>query len=351
MCQDNIELLKQIIKDNKRSYWKIIKCYYNDLYNHIMTFTGKTFAEKLYRYLNPNVVPQCNHCGSPNVRFKEITTGFSDFCSQTCTQKSDRITKIREDACMKKYGVKNAAMSDETKNKIKQTNLEKYGVENVYQSEIIKDKIKLTNINNLGYENPGQSPLIKEKIKTTNNERFGGNAPACNSEILQKMAVTTLEKYGVEYYTQTDDYKEKSKSTCLEKYGVEHHNQSPEILEKMLKKRFKYKNFTLPSGVVVKLQGYENFGLNDLLKDYSEDDIIFNKNKVPGLWYYDNNKRRKYHPDFFIISKNKIIEIKSEYTYYADYNENILKKNAAIEQGYDFEFMIYNNKGERVYLR
>lgn len=38
---------------------------------------------------------------------------------------------------------------------------------------------------------------------------------------------------------------------------------------------YKYKEYTLPSGEIVKCQGYENFALDILLKTYKEKDIIY----------------------------------------------------------------------------
>jgi hypothetical protein len=52
-----------------------------------------------------------------------------------------------------------------TKDKIKKSNLEKYGVENPFQNESIKDKIKKSNLEKYGVEYLCQTKDIKDKIK------------------------------------------------------------------------------------------------------------------------------------------------------------------------------------------
>lgn len=65
--------------------------------------------------------------------------------------------------------------------------------------------------------------------------------------------------------------------------------QSDDSFEKNLKSRVKFKEYTLPSGKILKLQGYELFGIEYLLKKYKEYDIIQGVkeiNKEIGFIYY-----------------------------------------------------------------
>lgn len=55
---------------------------------------------------------------------------------------------------------------------------------------------------------------------------------------------------------------DKITKTNLEKYGVKHLMKKPDYLDEMLKKTFKFKNYTLPSGNIIKIQGYEHFALD-----------------------------------------------------------------------------------------
>ena len=53
-----------------------------------------------------------------------------------------------------------------------------------------------------------------------------------------------------------------------------------------------------------------------------------------------NNKNRVYHSDFYLPEYNLVVEVKSKYTYNADYEENLLKKEYTIKAGYNFIFLI-----------
>jgi hypothetical protein len=108
---------------------------------------------------------------------------------------------------------------------------------------------------------------------------------------------------------------------------------------------YKYKEYEMPSGKIVKLQGYEPQVLAELLKVYSEDDIVtgikeMNEN-LGRISYTYENISRTYYPDFYIKSTNTIIEVKSSYTYKMHESQNNAKKDACIQLGYNFEFKIY----------
>lgn len=100
----------------------------------------------------------------------------------------------------------------------------------------------------------------------------------------------------------------------------------------------KWREYILPSGKIVSVQGYEPEALNILLQTYSEKEIeihpkFFIKYKFEG-------KIRRHKPDFYIKKENKIIEVKSIFTYNDDLDKNLAKKDSAIKQGYDYRFMI-----------
>jgi len=81
-----------------------------------------------------------------------------------------------------------------------------------------------------------------------------------------------------------------------------------------------------------------------LLLYYDESDIIISNKEITeniGIIYYEKNgNTHKYYPDIYIKSENKIIEVKSVYTYEKDLETNILKMNACINAGFKFEFKI-----------
>lgn len=154
-----------------------------------------------------------------------------------------------------RYGVPNAAMLPEIKEKVKQThfehygcyynfqdenfkknlqekNIQKYGVPYPQQNEEVKEKTRQTNLLRYGVEYVSQAEEVKEKARNTCLEKYGVDSVLKVPEVQAKILATNMEKYGVEHTSCLPEVKEKFKNTCLQKYGVEYPLQSPEILVK-----------------------------------------------------------------------------------------------------------------------
>ena len=251
-----------------------------------------------------------------------------------------------------KYGVNFYPESEEFKQKAKKTFDKKYGGHPTKLKET-QDKKKKTNVERYGVEHVLDNPDIKEKSRITNNKLYGGNSSMCSNEIKEKSKETNRKKHGVDWYVQSDEFKEKFRNTMLSKYGVEQVMHYTPSFEKSLNTSYKKKIFVFPSGRIEKIQGYEGFALNQLLDiGYKEEDIVVSNKEIEDytgkIWYIDyNNKKKKYYPDIYIKSENKIIEVKCDYTYNSGYSRNILKKQACLDLGLSFEFWIYNKNGER----
>lgn len=206
--------------------------------------------------------------------------------------------------------------------RIKNVMVEKYGVEYAAQNESCMNKMKTTNLEKYGVEHANQSEEVKEKIKKTN-----------------------LKKYGL----QNEEVKEKRKITNLHRYGVEYIMQSPEIMEKSIKNSYYLKEYIMPSRNVIKIQGYENYALDELLKLHNEDEIITGSKNVPEIWYLDTfDKKRRHFVDIFIPKQNKCIEVKSTWTLKKQKELVFLKQIKAKELGYLYEIWVYDNKGNKV---
>jgi hypothetical protein len=235
--------------------------------------------------------------------------------------------------------------------RIKETMLNNYGVEYAAKSEVFKDKMKQTTFAKYGFEHAMQNNYIKNKIKETNLERYGCEYGMQNEEVKNKKKQTNLQRYGVENVMQNKDVRENGKKTNLQRYGVEYVSQDAVIMEKMTTCMYKFKEYVTPSGNILKLQGYEHYAFDVLLKkeNIDESDIITGCTNVPTIWYEGSDgKKHRHFVDFFIPSQNRCIEVKSTWTAKINHIAVFLKQDAAKKLGYKYEIWIYNSKGELV---
>jgi hypothetical protein len=139
------------------------------------------------------------------------------------------------------------------------------------------------------------------------------------------------------------------KDSCIVKYGVEYPMQVPEIAEKNSKNSFMKKDYILPSGKIIQIQGYEHFALDEIVTIFQEDDIINGMSNVPKIWYNDEKgKKHRHYVDFFIPSKQLCIEVKSTWTAEKKKDNIFLKQNAGKLLGYHYEIWVYDSKGNKV---
>ena len=111
---------------------------------------------------------------------------------------------------------------------------------------------------------------------------------------------------------------------------------------------FRNKLYVLPSGKVANIQGYENFVLDEIFKTYKESDVIVGNSEIfdaIGVIFYEfEGSNHRYFPDIYIKSENKIIEVKSSYTYDVQREQNDCKKNACLGRGLNFCFWVWDTK-------
>jgi hypothetical protein len=291
-----------------------------------------------------------NPSQNEEIKLKKKETSLKNWGVDYPSQ-NEEIKLKKKETSLKNWGVEYPLQNEEVKNKVKETNLNKFGVTCTFQNEEVKLKIKETNLHKLGVEYPSQNDEVKIKIKETNLHKLGVEYPSQNEEIQNKTKQTCIEKYGCEYSLQSEKVKSKTKQTCIKKYGYEHPFQNAEIMEKNVKSSFTKKEYNFPSGRIDKIQGYENFALDELIinEKINESDIITGCKNVPEIWYNDENgKKHRHYVDIFIPSQNKCIEVKSDWTYKKQINSVLLKQNAAKELGYKYEFWMYDKKGNKI---
>ena len=104
------------------------------------------------------------------------------------------------------------------------------------------------------------------------------------------------------------------------------------------------KEYVMPSGQKVLVQGYEDRALDTLLEKYDESDILVDRRdireRIGQITYELESKTHQYIPDIYIISENRVIEVKSDWTYHINEAVNLLKRDAVLAKGISFEFMI-----------
>jgi len=302
-----------------------------------------TTIEKYNRNIKVNFICKCGNTHNKTFR---VINNFGGFC-KICT-KSKRKEKVKQ-TCIERYGVENPMQNPEIRDKIKQTCFNNFGVEHPAQSQEVKDKMNITCIERYGVAHPSQLQYFKDKSRQTCFNNFGVEHPAQSQEVKDKSRQTCIERYGVAHPLQSQEIKDKVKQTCIKKYGVENLSQNPEIFEKALKNSYNIKEFTFPCSNIIQVQGYEPFLLDILVKEgYIFEDIIVKRTSVQEIWYEKNNKKSRYFCDIYIPKTNTIYEVKSNWTYKNNIEVNLLKKQACIDAGYNFELWIFDAKGNRI---
>jgi len=305
-------------------------------------------------------------CGNEYTKpFRNIVNRTGLICKVCTVLLQKEKTKI---TFIEKYGVPNPQNNKEIKDKIKATNLKKYGTEYTFQSEKVKDKIKETNLERYGCESPMQNKEVREKTKKTNLVKYGVENTMQNEDVKSKMRITNIERYGsecslnnkevqdkikntmmirhgVEHNFQAGELRDKRKETFLAKYGVEHPAQNLEIQAKSERNSKKFKEYKMPSGIVKKIQGYEHFALDELVKSYTEDQLKTDRKDVPRVEYMMEEKKHFYFPDIYIPHENKLIEVKSTWTFNKKNDITMAKAKSCKEKGYCFELWVYDGKG------
>ena len=215
----------------------------------------------------------------------------------------------------------------------KQMLLDTYGVTNVSQIPEVLAKKKETWIENYGVDNPAKAQVNKDKIKDA------------WPEIDRKRKKTMLNKYGVDSYNSTKEFSDRRKATWIEKYGVDNPTKHPSILHKVMlsnsKSEYLTKSLTLPSGKVIRYQGFEDKVILELLKSgIKEEEIITGPGNVPQIPYTFNGTQHVYYPDIYIPKNNQIVEVKSKYTWKKYKAKNLAKRQACIDSGFNVNIVI-----------
>lgn len=291
-----------------------------DIFNLIVQSTSNcrdNLSERIYWILNGILdYPECLECGiyfKPKA-FYGFKDGYKDvrFCSHLCCSKSS-ITQDRFKAtCLERFGFEHNSQNPEEWKRKAENYFAKTGYYHVWSNPEVRTKLEDTYEKRTGFRTPFLNPETREKANQTNFLNTGYREPFSNPLTREKAQLTLFENTGYRFAAQNPKYFQISK----------------------------YKFTHLPSGKQIYYQGHELVAITALLLVYNEEQIVLGKIQIPTIWYEECGKSRCYFPDIFLPIKNLIIEVKSRYTYEQELEKNQLKRQACLDQGYDFEFWI-----------
>jgi hypothetical protein len=109
------------------------------------------------------------------------------------------------------------------------------------------------------------------------------------------------------------------------------------------KGKYQRKEYTLPNGRVVSVQGYEPSTLDFLIKS-GVSEIKLGVEEMPTIFYNWKNKKRRYYPD--CIADEVLVETKSIYTWKYELDRNQSKLKSTVMDGFDVRLFIWKNKDE-----
>jgi hypothetical protein len=305
-------------------------------------------AQRMWHILNEIIeIPVCPECGNP-VGFKGFGKGgYAEFCSSYCSNHSELNNIKRKNTSIKKFGAENVSQTHYFKEKYKETINKKYGVDHYSKTNEYKIKVKSTMNERYGVDNIMQNKEFVENFFRKYEEKTGFKTPLNNPEVRDKINETLEQVYGVDHNLKIPKIIEDRKNTWLKNYGVDHPMKNIHIFYKVFfSSVLQYKDYIFPSGRIEKIQGYEDKAINELLEEgFTEDDIVICDKEmekyIGEIFYMYENNMHRYYSDIFVKSLNRIIEVKSVYTFEKDKMKNLAKEKAIKNAGFDFEFKIY----------
>lgn len=275
--------------------------------------------ETYYRtYLSKDTDGICDHCGNPTA-YINLSKGFHRFCNVKCARNAPEVVTQIENTNLHKHGVAYYTQADSFQERSKATKQMRYG--DAYFSNSAKRQ--KTMLSRYGKKHNWNGPSGTRSCDLTRLSRYGSTTYANH----EKGRATRLRLYGDAHFNRVA-----CRATNLKRYGVEWPLQNADILRKS--HRFRFHNYTTPSGKVLRVQGYEGYALDWLLQQYEETDILVSRGQVPTFWYTYNNKKHRYFPDAYITSVKTIVEVKSEYTLRLQPAVLQAKLEAAVRENY-----------------
>jgi len=315
---------------------------------------NKTYYDKWFKGSNEG---NCMICGR-ETKFNGIQKGYRKYCSRKCSaigvgningeifkRKREKIKESFEHQCLE------CNEKFETSIKLNNHIIKEHGKREYYDKHIKKEKDGICKV--CGEETSFTGRLVgehsgyemccskncreiykKEKRTQTNLKKYNVENPFQSEEIKEKIKQSFIEHYGVDNNMKSSKGRKEFKKSMMKNHGVEWPLQNKEILEKSQKSAKTIKQF---KDTDLWYQGSYEL---DFLEKYYE--IFPDIKRGPSIKYKYKEKNKVYHPDFYIPSKNLIIEIKSSWTLTVDL-EIKEKKKATISNGFKYLMILDKN--------
>jgi hypothetical protein len=265
------------------------------------------------------------------------------------------------------------------------TNVERYGCSNVCAAPAIKRKIEETLTKNYGGHHMKLPAIQKKRDETMMATHDGLKYAFRSDDALANGRAACEAKYGTKFPLQSPIVQETMKANSREKFGCDHPMQNA---AEFSRRQYRLKDYTFPSGRIVKVQGYEPQFIDELLKTRGEDEIVVDQRLIPSIRYMrvvdavagsratlrvvrrwgpcgpDHSGRTNaessstahdvggvekesvYHPDMRVGSR--LYEVKCRYTFESEKSRNLAKFRACADQGYELDVVIFNDAGSLI---
>lgn len=270
------------LQTDKGFYCEVNQQYYPSLRGLLNYLRTQSISSEEYylKYLGEK--GKCKTCGN-STSFHQINSGYKKYCSSDCAKKSEEHRKI----------VSNRFIGNPEK---------------------LQNSIKKRNV------------TLSQK---TEDER---------KAIANRRVSKLKERYGDNYFSEKAKRQWKRRSKEEIDLLVSKANATKEKNGKHPKPYLNSNKEISIKGKIFRVQGYEDIALN-LLSEIVDVNLIKTGKDVPRIHMCTG---KKYYPDISI--NNLLIEVKSEYTYKVNLENNLLKHSEAIKSGYDHIFLVIHSK-------
>lgn len=312
-------------------------CVSNGQFKRHLVSNNLSFQEYWEKY-ETGIKEVCPYCDQPKTFYQKNQTYAKTCGSDVCYGKLIRDIK--------------AEFSDEKNQEINdkrtQTNMIRYGSKMATGNDEIKAKVKKTR-SAIQEDGRTREDHIQEACRKGKLAKYGDETYNNPEKIKTSKALHTIER--------KNEINNKREETNIDKYGV------PNILmlatSKVNASNAKIKDYILPSGKIIGIQGYEWAALDEILSNFDENEIVISDARnitscsMPILSYVAENRHTyRYFPDIYIPSENRIIKVKSRWWYDANgragYESRLInnnrKRQAALDAGYNFEFWVFDSE-------